>query len=322
MDINTNEFLDINGTKQFVAVRAAKPDLPLLLYVHGGPGDAALPLVLKYNQQLAEGYTLIIWEQRGAGKSYYPFKDDEVLTLNTFVEDLHQLVNIMLKRFNQKQLTLVGHSWGSVIGLKFAIKYPECIKTYVGCGQVVDMHKGLKHAWEYAMQHANEKCRKKLANIDISYQGEHWLEDLLFVTKLVVKHKGSYYGYRSYNKMVIDFIFSKDYRISDLINREKGSLQSIQRLWPELMSVSFLDIHSFAFPIVLIEGRYDHHVDSMLAEAFYQKLTSEKKLYLFEKSCHFPQWSESERFNKILLELLDEEETLVYPDETCNNVDK
>lgn len=306
MDININEYIEINGTKQFVAVRAEREGLPLLLYVHGGPGDAALPLVLKYNLKLAQGYTLIIWEQRGAGKSYYPFKEDEVLTLDTFVEDLHQLVSIMLKRFNQKQLTIVGHSWGSVIGLKFAIKYPEFIKIYVGCGQVVDMHMGSKHAWEYAMQNVSVKDRKKLVDIDINYQGEHWLKDLLFVTKTVVKHKGSYYGRRSYNKMVIDFLFSRAYSFSDLLNREKGSLQSIRRLWPELMSVSFSGIRSFAFPIIFIEGRYDHHVDSMLAEAFYQKLTSKKKLYLFEKSCHFPQWSEAEQFNKILLELLDE----------------
>lgn len=305
MDINTNEFLEINGTKQFVAVRAEKADLPLLLYVHGGPGDAALPLILKYNRELAKGYTLVIWEQRGAGKSYYPFKEAEVLTLDTFVEDLHQLVKLMLKRFNQKKLTLVGHSWGSVIGLKFAITYPEYIQTYVGCGQVIDMYKGAKHAWEFAMLHADEKSRKKLADIDISYQGEHWLEDLLFVTKVVVKNKGSYYGHRSYNKMVKDFLFSRVYSVADLRNREKGCMQSIERLWPQLMKVSFKDIHSFAFPIVLIEGRYDHHVDSMLAEAFYQQITSEKKLYLFDESCHFPQWSEAQRFNKILLELLD-----------------
>lgn len=303
MEINTNEFLNINGSQQFVAVRAEKAGLPLLFYVHGGPGDAALPLVLKYNRKLAEGYTLIIWEQRGAGKSYYPFKESEVLTLNTFIEDLYVLVDIMLKRYGQKQLTLAGHSWGSVIGLKFAIKYPELIKTYVGCGQVIDMHLGSKHAWEFALQKADEKTKQKLADIDITYQKENWLDDLLFVTRTVVKYKGSYYGHSNYNKMVKDFLFSRAYKLSDLLNREKGSLQSIQRLWPELMSVSFKEIRSFPFPIVLIEGRHDHHVDSRLAEAFYEQLTSKKKLYLFEQSCHFPQWSEAEHFNQILLEL-------------------
>lgn len=60
MEINTNEFLNISGSQLFVAVRADKAGLPLLLYVHGGPGDAALPLVLKYNSELSKGYTLII----------------------------------------------------------------------------------------------------------------------------------------------------------------------------------------------------------------------------------------------------------------------
>ena len=58
MEINVNEMIEINGVKQFIAVRAKHAGNPLLLYVHGGPGDAALPLVLKYNGVLAEHYTL------------------------------------------------------------------------------------------------------------------------------------------------------------------------------------------------------------------------------------------------------------------------
>lgn len=227
-----------------------------------------------------------------------------MLTLDTFIQDLHILISLMLKRFHQKQLTLLGHSWGSVIGLKFALTYPELINTYVGCGQVINMVEGSKKAWEYAMQKADEKTKQKLADIDISYQSEHWLKDLLFVTKTVVKYKGSYYGHRNYNKMIKDFLFSSAYSLSDLLHREKGSIQSIQRLWLELMSVSFMDIHSLAFPIVLIEGKHDHHVDCKLVEVFYQQLTSDKKLYLFDKSCHFPQWSEAKQFNQVLLELL------------------
>lgn len=302
MEINVNEMIEINGVKQFIAVRAKHAGNPLLLYVHGGPGDAALPLVLKYNGVLAEHYTLVVWEQRGAGKSYYPFT--EAVTIDTFVEDLQLLIEYLLKRYQQKKLTLVGHSWGSVLGMKIALMVPHLLQCYVGCGQVIDMAEGSKRAWEYAMQVADPKTRKQLTAVDPSYQGTNWFNDLMLVTKTVVKYKGSYYGHQSYNPMIKDFIFSSSYRLKDLINRQKGSLQSIQALWPELMSVSFKDIHELQVKIVLIEGKHDHHVDSGLAVDFYNQLTSLKQLYLFEKSCHFPQWSDAEQFNQIMISLL------------------
>ena len=63
--------MDLNGVPQFVSIRAEKENAPLLVYLHGGPGDAALPLVMKYNKMLEQQFTLVVWEQRGAGKSYY-----------------------------------------------------------------------------------------------------------------------------------------------------------------------------------------------------------------------------------------------------------
>ena len=71
------EYIEINDTKLCISIRTKKSNNPILLYLHGGPGDAALPLVLKYNEQLEEIFTVVILEQRGAGKSYYPFAKNE-----------------------------------------------------------------------------------------------------------------------------------------------------------------------------------------------------------------------------------------------------
>jgi len=60
----------------------------------------------------------------------------------------------------------------------------------------------------------------------------------------------------------------------------------------------------YGAPIILIEGRYDSHVSSALAEEYFDRIETEKQFYWFEKTCHFPQWSESDRFNKLLCDLL------------------
>lgn len=304
MEIHSTGKININGVPQYVSIRAERPNLPLLLYLHGGPGDAALPLVLKYNCKLETCFTVVIWEQRGAGKSYYKFGKNEKVCIDTYVQDTRSLIEILLKKFEQEKVFLVGHSWGSVIGLTFCKQYPEMIHTYIGCGQVVNMKKSSEIAYHFAAKHATGKAAARLARTDFAYAGEHWLDDLLFVTKQVVKHKGSLYGASNYNQLVFDFIFSKEYTIKDLINREKGSLQGIQSLWQELMNISFEEITSFAMPIILIEGKFDYHVSSALAKEYFDTITSAKQFYLFEKSCHFPQWSEADTFNHILENLL------------------
>lgn len=292
----------LNGVPQFISIRAEKENSPLLLYLHGGPGDAALPLVMKYNKMLEQQFTVVVWEQRGAGKSYYKF--DNTITIDMFLNDIHTLVDYLLSRFHQSSLYLLGHSWGSILGLRLVKEYPELVCTYIGCGQVVNMRKSSKIAYDYALAHADKKSLKKLKEIDCSYQADSWLDDLLFVTRQVVKHKGSLYGRRNYNDLILPFLFSPYYTLPDLIRRQKGSLQAIQYLWQEVMQTDFEAQTQYGAPIILIEGRYDSHVSSALAKEYFERIETEKQFYWFEQSCHFPQWSESDRFNKLLCDLL------------------
>lgn len=302
MHINEQSKINLNGVPQFISIRAEKENAPLLVYLHGGPGDAALPLVMKYNKMLEQQFTVVVWEQRGAGKSYYKF--DGNITIDVFLKDLHVLVDYLLSHFHQRSLYLLGHSWGSILGLRFTSEYPELVRTYIGCGQVVNMKKSSKIAYDYALAHADKKSLKKLREIDYSYHGNTWLKDLLFVTKQVVKHKGSLYGRTNYNDLVLPFLFSRYYTLSDLIRRQKGSLQAIQYLWQEVMEIDFEAQTQYGVPIIFIEGRYDSHVSSVLAKKYFDRIETEKRFYWFEKSCHFPQWSESERFNRLLCDLL------------------
>lgn len=302
MYIDEQSKINLNGVLQFVSIRAEKEKAPLLVYLHGGPGDAALPLVMKYNKMLEQKFMVVVWEQRGAGKSYYKF--DGPVTIDIFLNDLHTLIQYLLLRFHQNSLYLVGHSWGSILGLRLVQAYPELVCAYIGCGQVVNMRKSSKIAYDYALDHADKKSREKLKGIDCSYQADSWLNDLLFVTKQVVKHKGSLYGRTNYNDLVLPFLFSRYYSLPDLIRRQKGSLQAIQCLWQEVMQTDFEAQTRYGAPLIFIEGRYDNHVSSALVEKYFDRIETEKRFYWFEKSCHFPQWSESERFNELLCDLL------------------
>lgn len=299
-----NEFIEINGCRQFLSIRSTDSDKPVLLYLHGGPGDAALPLVCKYNTSLMEYFTVAIWEQRGTGKSYYPFQNDEEVTISLILKDMHTIIEYLLNKYNQEKIYLVGHSWGSVLGLKFCLLYPEMIHEYIGCGQVVNMQKSSRIAYEYAMQGAISKeaakVIKRLKSIDCSYSSANWLNDLLFVTGLVVRYEGSLYGHKNYNPFIKDFICSREYSLMDLIHRQKGSLQSIKHIWLELMEVNFEGITQIPVPITFVEGRHDYHVSSVLAKEYFDTITTPKNFYWFENSCHFPQWTENKKFTQVM----------------------
>ncbi|MBW9152324.1 alpha/beta fold hydrolase [Clostridium estertheticum] len=306
--IDTIEKVNINGINQYISIKSTNIENPLLLILHGGPGDTSLPLVHKYNRALESHYVVVVWEQRGAGKSYYKFKVNEAICIDTFVEDAFELAKILLQRFKQNKLYLIGHSWGSVIGLKLIEKHYELFHTYIGCGQVVNMRKAMKISYDYAIEKNkdknNLKILSKLKEIDCSYNGQNWMNDLLFVTKQVVKHKGSLYNQTNWNKFIWCFLTSKEYSLRDLINRQKGSYQAIKYLWQELMTVNFEKIKQFQVPVIFIEGRYDYQVSAKVAEEYYNNITSQKRIYWFEKSCHFPQWCEASKFNDIVIGLI------------------
>jgi len=300
----TIEYLEINNSKQCIAVSSTKSARPILLYLHGGPGDAAMPLVAKYNKGLEDIFTVVILEQRGAGKSYYPFSEAENITIDTYVEDIFTLTKMLLERFHQDKLCLVGHSWGSVLGLKFIQRYPDLVHAYVGCGQVVNMKKSSQIARDFALQknieQKNNKLIAKLEAVDCSYMQETWLNDLLFVTKQVIRHGGSVYGKKDFNRFVLDFLFSSDYTFKELINRQKGSLQTIKYLWHELMGVDFENTTDYDVPVIFVQGRGDYQVSSILVHDYFQTINTNKQFFWFENSCHFPQWSEPEKFNEVM----------------------
>lgn len=296
----------INGKMQFLSIRGEKHGAPLLLYLHGGPGDAALPQMLKYNKALEAYYTVVVWEQRGAGLSYYPFEKDENISIQTFVEDARTIILYILERFQEHKVYLLAHSWGTVIGLQLIQQYPDLVHAYIGCGQVVHMEKSCKHQCNFLSDkfHGNPKLMQALNSVDCTFDSDHWLKDLMFVTRSVVKNKGSVYGKTSNLQYYLDFLFCKKYNLRSLLNRIKGSDQSIMYLWKELMKTNFEATLDFQVPVVFMEGRHDHHVSSELVESYFASIRTDKKLYWFEQSGHYPHWEEPVKFNQLMKDLL------------------
>lgn len=68
--IDSLEKVVLGDAEQWISIRGVDDSNPVLLYLHGGPGGSALPALRHYNHELEQYFTVVNWDQRGAGKSY------------------------------------------------------------------------------------------------------------------------------------------------------------------------------------------------------------------------------------------------------------
>lgn len=291
----------LHGVKQYVHIISTNRENPILIYLHGGPGDSALPLVEYFNADLSQRYTLVIWEQRGSGKSYYNFAEQEPVTVDDFVDDLKALVGELLTEFRQEKVCLLGHSWGSILGMRFIRLYPERVHYYIGVGQVISAQKMFEQSKAFVASHTtNSKIKNRILALDVSFQQNTWYSDLMFLMGQLIKQGVSLYQKKSYASLYPYFIFSKHYSLRDCVNRLKGSKQSIQTLWSGVAKTDFSLYTDFKVPIALIEGEFDYHASSAIALDFFRNVTSPKVYYCMQDTAHFPQWTRAKAFHSIV----------------------
>ena len=278
----------INGARMVFSMNPASPGAPIVLYLHGGPGDACIPLTMRYNAALERDFRFINLDQRGSGLSYHPFAPDEVVTIDSMVEDVHQFVLKLLRAYGQDSLILIGHSWGSVLGLEMVKRYPSLVRCYIGLGQVVSMRAALQLRRHWGQQNLGPR----LASI---VSRESGAADMVLLINELLSRGGVAMLFRSW-KRIMTYLRSPYYNWSRLLNHAKGVAQSRARLNAELEQVDFSGQTSFGAPVYFISGRYDRHLPGILIERFADGLKSPHRFIRFDRSGHCPQWDEPERF--------------------------
>jgi len=133
-------FVRIGGVEQWVQIRGERRDNPVLLFLHGGPGFTAIPYFHRVMRPWERDYTIVHWDQRGAGKSYRHNGTAEQPhpTLEQMIADGIEVAEYVRTRLGQPKMILVGYSWGSVLGLELARRRPDLFVAFVGTGQVLD----------------------------------------------------------------------------------------------------------------------------------------------------------------------------------------
>lgn len=298
-------FETIGGVPQMLWFRGIDTHLPVLILLHGGPGASEMPLFRYFNAELERHFLVVYWEQRGTGRSYRADLEPKDMAISPFVSDLGEVVRLVQAHFGKRRVTLLGHSWGTAIGLIYAHDHPENVAVYVGVGQIANMPEGERRGYEYALEHARVRgdagaleALRKLGppphTVSKMLSSRHWVEHF----------GGSFHAKLTTGDLIWAALGTDEASWVDLIRFGQGNAFSLEHLWSEL---SRLDLdrryRSFQVPIFFLDGRFDWQVPAVVAATYFEQLQApEKHLVWFEGSAHNVPFEEPERFNRIMIE--------------------
>jgi proline iminopeptidase len=126
LPLTNKGYIDVDGGKLFYQTFGKNKAGTPIIVVHGGPGldqGYLLPPML----ELARNNQVSFYDQRGSGKSLCFKLDKHHITMDIFIADLEA----MRKKLGYEKFILLGHSWGGLLGIKYATLYPERIAALI-----------------------------------------------------------------------------------------------------------------------------------------------------------------------------------------------
>lgn len=294
----------LNGRQQWMSLRGAEP-APLLLFVHGGPGASEFPQRRRYLRDLERDWLVVDWDQPGAGRS---FRDDETsatLSLETLVDDGVALVELLAGDYGDRPLVLVGHSFGTVLGIRIADRTAPHLAAYVGASQVVNWALQEERSYDWALQEArrtgNRKAEAVLDQIGRPVAGQYATG-----TKGVTTQRrwlGTLGGVAAEPRFVarwaMSVFTSGGYPLTAKFRYLKAMDRSMDLLWPHLCEeVDFTqEAMALDVPVHLFAGRQDRITDLAQIEEWFAALQApSKRLEVVDGAGHLNLYEKPDRF--------------------------
>jgi len=294
--IERSQPVQIGGINQWVTIRGKDRRNPILLVLHGGPGYVLGPMSWWFQPGWEDYFTVVEWDQRGAGKTFLindPKKLAPTMTRERMVADAAEMVSWLRKEFGKKKIFLLGHSWGSYMGLALARLRPDWFYAYIGTGQITDGPESERRGWRFAMEAARkEGNRQAIRELSaIAPYGEKDkavpLKDLYVQRKWVDKFGGvmAYRGGHQVENKIANL--SPDYSDQEIRHIWDGNRFSQGFLLADVVKTNMTAITSLDCPLILLEGRHDYNVNSQLAADWFAKVKAPSKQFVwFEHSGH------------------------------------
>ncbi|MBK8520591.1 MAG: proline iminopeptidase-family hydrolase [Ferruginibacter sp.] len=153
------------------------PKIKLLL-LNGGPGATHEYFECFENFLLPEGVELIYYDQLGCGLSDDP-KDTTMWDLGRFVEEVEQVRKAL--HLNKDNFYLLGHSWGGILAMQYALKYQDNLKGLIISNMMMSCPDYGKYAQEVLAPQFDPKVLDTIRQIEAKrdFQNPKYMELLM-----------------------------------------------------------------------------------------------------------------------------------------------
>jgi pimeloyl-ACP methyl ester carboxylesterase len=304
--IEQAETIQIGGINQFVTIRGDDRRNPVLLVLHGGPGYVETPLNWWYARGWEEYFTVVEWDQRGAGKTYL-FNDPAVvaatMTPERMVKDTEEMVAWVRKDLGKRKIFVWGHSWGSYLGLELALRHPEWLYAYIATGQVINSPESERRSWAYSLAAAKKTNNAEAVAALNSIAPYATPGKRIELKDAMIVHKwGDYFGgviaYRNSQDDESHAVrLSPDYTDAEASHIYDGNEFSERYLLADVFNLDLSAETTLRCPLILLSGRHDRTVNSDVAHEWFMRMKAPEKHFVwFENSAHEPEFEESGKF--------------------------
>lgn len=307
--ISARVMVNIGGIPQGMFIQSADPANPVLLFLHGGPGMVEFFMEQEYPTGLAQHFTMVWWEQRGAGMSFSANIPPETMKLERMIADTIEVADYLRTRFGQDRIILLGHSWGAYLGIQVAAAAPDRFRAYVGMGQIAHQVRSEVMAREHLLDlyraRGDTGMVRRLEAAPVTM--EDGTSDAWMRLRDRAMH-GAGVGHMREMTSVITGIFLpmwrvRAYTIAEKINIWRGKLWSRPFFWDDLIRDDLsARLTRFDLPIYFLIGRHDYTTNAELSRAYFDAIEAPVKgFYRFDNSAHSPLFEEPEKATEILL---------------------
>ena len=171
--VNREEAVVVGNIRQWIQLRGDTTS-PVLLFLHGGPGNSVMAYADRFTDQLQQHFLVVQWDQRGAGQTAQMNPTTETPTVNLMVNDAVEMVSLLKERFHHEKIFLAGHSWGGFLALMVAGKVPHLLHACIPISPMVNQSESESLALEWMKDEARKLQRtdatKELAQIRIPFE--------------------------------------------------------------------------------------------------------------------------------------------------------
>jgi len=299
-------YVRLGGLEQWVMIRSENLTNPVLVVLHGGPGFSDTAFLRYHTPELEKSFTVVYWDQRGTGRSYHPTIAPASMTVAQFIADLDELVDYLRRRLGKDKVAILGHSWGSALGVLYAARCPEKVAVYIGVAQIGDWPAGEVASYAKAVAEAERQGKRAVLRKLRAIGPPPHSVDSVFVERTCAEFLRGGLKPKALWAMARMLLGAPESSLFELRATFRAFRFSMQSMWPEVSRLNLIQgVPGLGVPVVVLLGRRDPWIPVEVSVAYCDVLRApSKKLVWFEESGHEPFVDEPSRFVAAMLDVV------------------